>query len=107
MSETPLSVSDERGIAGLGGALTAALVVQPGLDLGGVPLMVQLKQPVQDFLPNRRPNRVPNPLPRLMEPMIQPAGEQVIPPIRPHHSLVDRPVNLPQFGYVRVGAVPA
>ena len=82
----------------------AVAVVQTGLDLGGVPLMVQLEQPVQDLLPHRRPDRVPGPLPRVMEPMVQPGREQVIPPVSPHHSLINTSVNLPQLSNVRVGA---
>ena len=66
--------------------------------------MVQFEQTVQDFLPHHRADRVPGALPRVMEPMVQPSREQVIPPVSPHHGLIDSPVDLPQFGNVRIGA---
>lgn len=93
----PFSASEERGLASLGGAFTDALVVQAGLDFGGVALVVQFKQTVQDLLSDCRPDRVPRALAGVMEPVVQPGSEQVVPPVGSHHGLVDRPVNLPEL----------
>lgn len=99
-----LSGSEEGGTAGLDGALTGALVVQARLDLRGVPLVVQFEQTIQDLLPDHRADRVPGALARVVEPVVQSRHEQVVSPVRPDDSFVDGPVNLPQFGNIRIDA---
>src|SRR5690606_16190308 len=75
------------------GALPHLLVVKPGGDLGRVPLMVQLKQPINKLPLDGRTHGVPRLAPGLVMAVVE-LGDQVVPPVRPAHSLIDHLVNL-------------
>src|SRR4051794_20213463 len=73
-------------LGSLGRRLLQLLVVQSRRHLGGVPLVVQLKQPIEQFVLGLRADREPHPLRRLPVVMVE---REVAPPVGVTHGMIE------------------